>query len=170
MINYNIDSPKCLAGLRGKVLALYFLLWSNFPLSCFLFFFQILPSFLGSLSPSLHFPFPPSTEVECHHMTHSDVTLDMFFIKALMLHVSRCTALGALQSFQDEIWWFLFLSFIRNSMNLAVSQCGALRETTFHDKSTYLVACALCLGTVVGGLARLLGKNPQALFVPLIKR
>lgn len=55
-------------------------------------------------------------------------------------------------------------------MNLAVSPYRVLREATFHDKSTYLVASALCLGTVVGGLARLLGKNPWALFVPLIKR
>lgn len=44
---------------------------------------------------------------------------------------------------------FLFLSLIRTSMNLALSQHRVLRETTFHDKFTYLVACTLCLGTVV---------------------
>lgn len=103
-------------------------------------------------------------------MTHSDVTLDMFFIKALMLPALRCAALGDLQGFWDEIWWFLFLFFIRNSMNLAVSQYRVLREAAFHDKSTYLVASALCLGTVVGGLARLLGKSSMSLVCPSYKK
>lgn len=48
-----------------------------------------LPSFLPFLSP----------EVEHGHMTHSDVTLDMFFIKALMLPALLCAALGDLQGF-----------------------------------------------------------------------